>query len=83
MIFDVLYVVSEIMFYLQVRPSVTFMISEPCPCCHGTGRVEALDTSFSKIEREICRRLVSPVGLSQLYCLICSVQFQLIELSVA
>ncbi|KAM3190744.1 hypothetical protein ACQJBY_068635 [Aegilops geniculata] len=42
---------------MQVRPSVTFMISEPCPCCHGIGRVEALDTSFSKIEREICRRL--------------------------
>lgn len=45
---------------MQVRPSVTFMISEPCPCCHGIGRVEALDTCFSKIEREICRRLVSP-----------------------
>lgn len=43
----------------QVRPSVTFMISEPCPCCHATGRVEALETSFSKIEHEICRRLVS------------------------
>ncbi|GJN35169.1 hypothetical protein PR202_gb23916 [Eleusine coracana subsp. coracana] len=43
----------------RVRPSVTFMISEPCPCCHGTGRVEALDTSFSKIEREICRRLIA------------------------
>ncbi|ONM03867.1 Ribonuclease E/G-like protein chloroplastic [Zea mays] len=43
----------------QVRPSVTFMISEPCTCCHGTGRVEALDTSFSKIEREICRRLAA------------------------
>ncbi|KAK3123191.1 hypothetical protein QOZ80_8AG0625870 [Eleusine coracana subsp. coracana] len=43
----------------RVRPSVTFMISEPCPCCHGTGRVEALDTSFSKIEREICRRLAA------------------------
>ncbi|XP_062193076.1 ribonuclease E/G-like protein, chloroplastic isoform X2 [Phragmites australis] len=41
----------------RVRPSVTFMISEPCPFCQGTGRVEALDTSFSKIEREICRRL--------------------------
>jgi hypothetical protein len=48
--------------FLQVRPSVTFMISEPCTCCHGTGRVEALDTSFSKIEREICRRLVSSKG---------------------
>ncbi|XWS47293.1 hypothetical protein CRYUN_Cryun14cG0139900 [Craigia yunnanensis] len=41
----------------RVRPSVTFMISEPCTCCHGTGRVEALETSFSKIEQEICRLL--------------------------
>ncbi|KAG1364302.1 hypothetical protein COCNU_11G011290 [Cocos nucifera] len=41
----------------RVRPSVTFMISEPCSCCHATGRVEALETSFSKIEREICRFL--------------------------
>jgi hypothetical protein len=55
------------------------MISEPCPCCHAAGRVEALDTSFSKIEREICRRLVSCVGLSQLFCPICSVQFQLVN----
>ncbi|KAF6153815.1 hypothetical protein GIB67_001048 [Kingdonia uniflora] len=39
----------------RVRPSVTFMISEPCICCYGTGRVEALETSFSKIEHEICR----------------------------
>jgi hypothetical protein len=45
----------------QVRPSVTFMISEPCTCCHATGRVEALETSFSKIEQEICRSLVSIV----------------------
>jgi hypothetical protein len=43
----------------QVRPSVTFMISEPCACCHATGRVEALETSFSKIEQEICQLLVS------------------------
>ncbi|XP_071913646.1 ribonuclease E/G-like protein, chloroplastic isoform X1 [Coffea arabica] len=41
----------------RVRPSVTFMISEPCTCCCGTGRVEALETSFSKVEREICRLL--------------------------
>ncbi|KAI3784537.1 hypothetical protein L1987_43637 [Smallanthus sonchifolius] len=41
----------------RVRPSVTFMISEPCSCCHATGRVEALETSFSKIEHEICRLL--------------------------
>lgn len=34
------------------------MISQPCSCCHGTGRVEALETSFSKIERELCRLLV-------------------------
>ncbi|KAG6383184.1 hypothetical protein SASPL_157070 [Salvia splendens] len=39
----------------RVRPSVTFMISEPCICCQATGRVEALETSFSKIEHEICR----------------------------
>ncbi|CAN6479712.1 unnamed protein product [Victoria cruziana] len=43
----------------RVRPSVTFMISEPCTCCHGTGRVEALETSFSKIEREISRLLAT------------------------
>ncbi|KAH7660241.1 Ribonuclease E protein [Dioscorea alata] len=43
----------------RVRPSVTFMISEPCTCCHGTGRVEALETSFSKIEHEICRLLAA------------------------
>lgn len=41
----------------RVRPSVTFMISEPCTCCNATGRVEALETSFSKIEHEICRLL--------------------------
>lgn len=41
----------------RVRPSVTFMISEPCTCCQGTGRVEALETSFSKIEQEISRLL--------------------------
>ncbi|XP_020599019.1 ribonuclease E/G-like protein, chloroplastic isoform X2 [Phalaenopsis equestris] len=39
----------------RVRPSVTFMISEPCSCCHATGRVEAIETTFSKIEHEICR----------------------------
>ncbi|CAM8957560.1 unnamed protein product [Rhodiola kirilowii] len=43
----------------RVRPSVTFMISEPCACCHATGRVEALETSFAKIEQEICRQLAS------------------------
>ncbi|CAI8585716.1 unnamed protein product [Vicia faba] len=43
----------------RVRPSVTFMISEPCTCCHATGRVEALETSFSKIEQQICRILAT------------------------
>ncbi|PON44243.1 Ribonuclease E/G [Parasponia andersonii] len=43
----------------RVRPSVTFMISEPCTCCHATGRVEALETSFSKIEQEISRLLAT------------------------
>ncbi|GAU45170.1 hypothetical protein TSUD_245360 [Trifolium subterraneum] len=43
----------------RVRPSVTFMITEPCPCCHATGRVEALETSFSKIEQQICRILAT------------------------
>ncbi|KAJ6806790.1 ribonuclease E/G-like protein, chloroplastic isoform X1 [Iris pallida] len=43
----------------RVRPSVTFMISEPCTCCHATGRFEASETSFSKIEREICRLLAA------------------------
>ncbi|KAJ7964669.1 ribonuclease E/G-like protein, chloroplastic [Quillaja saponaria] len=43
----------------RVRPSVTFMISEPCACCHATGRVEALETSFSKIEQQIRRLLAT------------------------
>ncbi|KAJ4850978.1 hypothetical protein Tsubulata_032494, partial [Turnera subulata] len=43
----------------RVRSSVTFMITEPCICCHATGRVEALETSFSKIEQEICRLLAT------------------------
>jgi Rne/Rng family ribonuclease len=51
----------------RVRPSVTFMISEPCSCCHATGRVEALETTFSKIEQEICRQLVSVI-ISILFC---------------
>ncbi|KAJ8567675.1 hypothetical protein K7X08_019883 [Anisodus acutangulus] len=32
-----------------VRPSVTFMISEPCTCCHGMGRVEALATAYLRL----------------------------------
>ncbi|KAK8914564.1 hypothetical protein KSP39_PZI023954 [Platanthera zijinensis] len=43
----------------RVRPSVAFMISEPCSFCHAIGRVEALETSFSKIEHEICRSLAA------------------------
>ncbi|KAK7275947.1 hypothetical protein RIF29_17074 [Crotalaria pallida] len=43
----------------RVRPSVTFMISEPCACCHATGRVEALETSFFKIEQQIYRFLAT------------------------
>ena len=50
----------------QVRPSVTFMVSEPCTCCHATGRVEALETSFSKIEHEIGRSLVSSLTFDDL-----------------
>lgn len=53
----------------QVRPSVTFMVSEPCDCCHATGRVEALETSFFKIEQQICRILVSWHFLSQNFVL--------------
>lgn len=45
----------------RVRPSVTYMISEPCSCCHASGRVEALDTTFSKIERAIRRFLARRV----------------------
>lgn len=43
------------------------MISEPCTCCHGTGRVEALETAFSKIERKVSRFLVSVSLLHQKY----------------
>ncbi|XP_078156794.1 ribonuclease E/G-like protein, chloroplastic [Carex rostrata] len=39
----------------RVRPSVPFMISQPCICCPGTGRVEALEMSFMKIENQIRR----------------------------
>ncbi|KAL9272698.1 Ribonuclease E/G-like protein [Drosera capensis] len=45
----------------RVRPSLTFMISEECSCCQATGRVEALETSFWKIEHEI-RRLLAEMG---------------------
>ena len=59
----------------QVRPSVTFMISEPCPCCHATGRVEALETSFSKIEQEVSRLLVSIHGVNNIF-LICDMMLK-------
>lgn len=39
----------------RVRPSVTLMISDPCSCCRGAGRVEARETTISKIERAILR----------------------------
>ncbi|KAJ3698275.1 hypothetical protein LUZ61_001980 [Rhynchospora tenuis] len=43
----------------RVRPSVSFMISDPCICCRATGRVEALEMSFMKIENEIRRLLAT------------------------
>ncbi|KAJ4755127.1 Ribonuclease E/G-like protein [Rhynchospora pubera] len=43
----------------RVRPSVSFMISDPCICCQATGRVEALEMSFMKIENEIRRLLAT------------------------
>lgn len=44
---------------VQVHHSDSFVISEPCEFCQATGRVEALATTFSKIEHEISRFLVS------------------------
>ncbi|XP_057864300.2 ribonuclease E/G-like protein, chloroplastic isoform X2 [Cryptomeria japonica] len=41
----------------RVRPSLTYMFSEPCSYCNANGRVEARDTIFSKIERAIRRLL--------------------------
>jgi Rne/Rng family ribonuclease len=41
----------------RVRPSVTWTINDSCPTCKGTGRVEALETTLSKIERAIRRFL--------------------------
>ncbi|KAH9322285.1 hypothetical protein KI387_016924, partial [Taxus chinensis] len=41
----------------RVRPSLTAMFSEPCSCCDANGRVEALNTTFLKIERAIRRFL--------------------------
>lgn len=41
----------------RVRSSVTLTIHSPCPSCKGTGRVEAVETTLSKIERAIRRLL--------------------------
>ncbi|KAL2613767.1 hypothetical protein R1flu_025459 [Riccia fluitans] len=43
----------------RVRPSVTLTISEPCPHCHGVGRVEAQETTLSRIERAVRRMLAA------------------------
>ncbi|KAL3679117.1 hypothetical protein R1sor_022073 [Riccia sorocarpa] len=43
----------------RVRPSVTLTISEPCPHCHGVGRVEAHETTLSRIERVVRRILAA------------------------
>lgn len=42
----------------RVRPSVTLTISDSCSTCKGTGQVEALETTLSKVERAIKRLLV-------------------------
>jgi Ribonuclease G/E len=41
----------------RVRSSVTLTIHSTCSNCKGTGRVEALETTLSKIERAIRRLL--------------------------
>ncbi|KAF3325965.1 hypothetical protein FCM35_KLT09045 [Carex littledalei] len=43
----------------MVHHSDSFVISKPCEFCQATGRVEALATTFSKIEHEISRFLAS------------------------
>ena len=35
----------------RVRPNLLHTHSEPCPTCHGTGRVLGPDTTLTKIER--------------------------------
>ena len=39
----------------RVRPSLLFTYSEPCPTCHGTGRVASRDTVVARIERWLKR----------------------------
>lgn len=46
----------------RVRDSVPILMSEECSCCSAAGRVEALEITFSKIEREICRFLARMNG---------------------
>lgn len=48
----------------RVRPSVTYTIHSSCACCKGTGRVEALETTLSKIERAIRRVLADHPDVS-------------------
>ncbi|CAM6120478.1 unnamed protein product [Calypogeia fissa] len=43
----------------RVRPSVTLTISESCSHCGGVGRVEAYETTLSKIERAVLRLLAA------------------------
>ncbi len=35
----------------RIRPSLTLSFSEPCPHCHGAGRILSRDTVATKIER--------------------------------
>jgi len=35
----------------RIRPSLTYQFSEPCPHCHGFGRITSRDTVAVKIER--------------------------------
>ncbi|CAM6095901.1 unnamed protein product [Calypogeia fissa] len=46
----------------RVRPSVTLTISNPCSHCVGAGRVEAYETTLSKIERAVLRLLTTRSG---------------------
>lgn len=39
----------------RVRPSLLFMVSDPCPYCEGTGRIESKETVLARIERWIKR----------------------------
>lgn len=50
----------------RVRSSVTLTIHSTCSSCKGTGRVEALETTLSKIERAIRRLLAEHPELGEL-----------------